>query len=118
MKQVDNYIMNRNKLIAEFMGWRPSVVENGINLYYLSNDITEEYNHNCKQMDLESMKYHTSWDWLMPVVEKIYQMEEYYIYNRYPSQFQNERIELTTNIKSVYEQVISFIEWYNTLNKQ
>ena len=56
--------MKNNKLIAEFMGWdieslstipshlHPSNLE-------LDNDEVLEY------------KFHTSWDWLMPVVEKI-----------------------------------------------
>ena len=42
--------MNDNKLIAEFMGGEHPLTE-----------ITHEAHHN----------YHTSWDWLMPVVEKI-----------------------------------------------
>ena len=56
--------MTDNKLIAEFMGWdieslstipsnlHPSNLE-------LDNDEVLEY------------KYHTSWDWLMPVLKKI-----------------------------------------------
>ena len=56
--------MTDNKLIAEFMGWdieslstipsnlHPSNLE-------LDNDEVLEY------------KYHTSWDWLMPVLSKI-----------------------------------------------
>jgi hypothetical protein len=39
--------MNQNKLIAEFMGLRKW----------------------CERSDL---KYHTSWDWLMPVVQKCF----------------------------------------------
>jgi len=42
--------MNDNKLIAEFMGGEHPLTE-----------ITHEAHHN----------YHTSWDWLMPVVDKI-----------------------------------------------
>ena len=41
--------MNNNKLIAEFMG------------YIYEDDILVP----------EEPQYHTSWDWLMPVVEKI-----------------------------------------------
>ena len=60
--------MKDNKLIAEFMGWdieslstipsnlHPSNLE-------LDNDEVLEY------------KFHTSWDWLMPVAEKIERMD-------------------------------------------
>ena len=51
--------MNTNKLIAEFMG---GVMHEG--LMSLPND-NNLYNIDCQ------LHYHTSWDWLMPVVEKI-----------------------------------------------
>jgi len=49
--------MNQNKRIAEFMGL---VVSDSANY-------TSELHTN---VDVD-LKYHTSWDWLMPVVEKI-----------------------------------------------
>lgn len=48
-------ILEGNKLIAEFMTKDPGV---------LSRDFK-------KAGTLESMQYHKSWDWLMPVVGKI-----------------------------------------------
>ena len=44
--------MENNKLIAEFMGWKPNE------------------HHWCLNGD-KDLQYDTSWDWLMPVVEKI-----------------------------------------------
>jgi hypothetical protein len=49
--------MKDNKLIAEFMGL---VVSD-------SDNYTSELHTN---VDVD-LKYHTSWDWLMPVIEKI-----------------------------------------------
>ena len=49
--------MNDNKLIAEFMGL---VVSD-------SDNYTSELHTN---VDVD-LKYHTSWDWLMPVLKKI-----------------------------------------------
>ena len=46
--------MKNNKLIAEFMGDEHPLAE-----------VTHE----------ASYRYHTSWDWLMPVVEKIEKLE-------------------------------------------
>ena len=51
--------IEKNKLIAEFMGLE--IVNADIILYEL-NGIAYPIN---------KLQYHTSWDWLMPVVEKI-----------------------------------------------
>ena len=53
--------MNQNKRIAEFMGL---VVSDSANY-------TSELHTN---VDVD-LKYHTSWDWLMPVVQKCYNEE-------------------------------------------
>jgi hypothetical protein len=52
-----------NKLIAEFMG----LIESSIpNKYW-----TEQAKEGFGKGELVELKYHTSWDWLMPVVIKI-----------------------------------------------
>ena len=72
-----------NKLIAEFMGVKPP-------LY---------------------MEYHTSWDWLMPVVQKCFDTQQ-------PSEgqhyFINESL-LTMKIEVVYDRVVEFIKEVNKL---
>jgi len=52
--------MNNNKLIAEFMGLCP-LSRSG----FISDKKQEYYG------SLSDLQYHTSWGWLMPVVEKI-----------------------------------------------
>lgn len=59
----------------------------------------------------EGFLYHSSWDALMPVVEKIYSLNEYYRYVRETSGQYAEGVELCTNINMVYEQVVEFIKW-------
>ena len=54
--------MKENKLIAEFMGLE--------NLGTLTNPMFE-YGESGGCRSLEDLHYHTSWDWLMPVVIKI-----------------------------------------------
>ena len=49
--------MNNNKLIAEFM----QEGSEGFNLY----------DYNGCHYKVDELMFHTSWDWLMPVVEKI-----------------------------------------------
>jgi len=84
-----------------------------------------------------TLKYHYSWDWLMPVVEKIEkegheisissQMEyihddtETYWHQDCCISSDNQEIVNTTGrskINSVYAAVVQFIQWYNTQTKQ
>ena len=54
--------MKDNKLIAEFMGFQQT------NLGWYDNLETIKFNSDGNTFD--ELKYHSSWDWLMPVVEK------------------------------------------------
>lgn len=62
MKQTES-----NNLIAEFMGY--------INTTPTDKDFNIFENNEGKMLESMSMKYHSSWDWLMPVVEKIESFE-------------------------------------------
>ena len=55
--------MENNKLIAEFMG---DTLPLNTGMMGLSE---------ADVQDLENLKYDTSWDWLMPVVQKCYETE-------------------------------------------
>jgi len=81
--------MENNKLIAEFMG-----------VDYVDIDTYLENN--------KELQYHTSWDWLMPVVRKISSMcdEPYELDNM-------KHALLTGDIESVYDDVVEFIKEYN-----
>lgn len=57
-------IIEGNKLIAEFMGLSYCTKHQYEGWYKNS-----EYNHRI--CDFYRLKYNSSWDWLMPVVEKI-----------------------------------------------
>ena len=56
-----------NKMIAEFMG----ISIDGEFAY-----IEDEGSPLEEVMPINKLNYHTSWDWLMPVVEKIEQVHE------------------------------------------
>ena len=86
--------MNNNKLIAEFMGL---VVSD-------SDNYTSELHTNVDA----DLKYHTSWDWLMPVVQKVSSLcdEPYELDNM-------KHALLTGDIESVYDDVVEFINEHN-----
>ena len=76
--------MKENKLIAEFMEWKPNE------------------HHWCLNGD-KNLQYDTSWDWLMPVVEKIEQVNK-----GVPHQMLH--ISLYSTIGEVYDAVVEFIK--------
>lgn len=59
--------MKENNLIADFMGWK--LQDNPTERWYGSYREPNGILH--KNTDKEPLLFHTSWDWLMPVVEKI-----------------------------------------------
>jgi hypothetical protein len=93
-----------NKIIAEFMGAK---LTKDLQIVYPIYEGDSSY--------VKNLKYHSDWNWLMEVVEKIYQTNLYYDkyidYNS--SMFTNGKIELSTNKESVYNQCIDFINFYN-----
>ena len=98
--------MKHNKLIAEFMG-----------VYVITiDDVRKNKNPYISSADgylEDDLKYHSSWDWLMPVVEKCLITDE-------PTEghhcYINDSI-LTINIEVVYDRVVHFIKDYNTKRK-
>jgi hypothetical protein len=82
--------MENNKLIAEFMG-----------VDYVDIDTYLESN--------KELQYHTSWDWLMPVLKKINLQLHPDTYGAWrmisrPTEY---------NIENVYAQVVEFINEHN-----
>lgn len=53
-----------NKLIAEFMGLSYCVKHMYTGWY-------KNHEHNHRICDYDGLKYHSSWDWLMPAIGKI-----------------------------------------------
>lgn len=122
-------ILEYNKLISDFMKFD-----------FDSFDIqyTEEFTYLQKFRigAVKDLKYHTSWDWLIPVVNKIRDGKDFP--SRIPNGFSLEigltgyttlrtkdlgkysfgfydivMCEKTEGIETVYKAVIEFIKWYN-----
>jgi hypothetical protein len=100
-----------NMEIAKFMGY---------NIYYVNGDapcvtLGEEYQGCLISIWAE---YHKSWDWLIPIIDKITSMDEYPKFKDYTSSIISEGgIYINTKfIENTWEDVVKFIEWHN-LNK-
>jgi hypothetical protein len=87
-----------NVLIAEFMGCTNPF-----------NEIHDATLYKVEQgtFELDELQYRTSWEWLMPVVEKIEQVHE-----GVPKQLIN--LSLFSTRQEIYQAVVEFI---NQLNK-
>lgn len=95
--------MKHNELIAEFMRL-PKVP---CNIGTEDGHFNEGYKHPKVDVPIipSGMQYQTSWDWLMPVVDKIYSIDA--------------DIDFFKNIslKDTYKGVVQFIKDYNTKKK-
>ncbi len=122
-------ILSGNKLIANFMnfeyipntpenkdkGKRPGWWKKGIkiqtrklhDLVYLGG------NHN-------NLRYHSSWDWLMPVIHKIHVLtlkaqidsKNFHTYVKLTNAIEN-TFDSRVDITITYQKVLEFITWYN-----
>lgn len=119
-----------NELIAEFMGWRVAEGENGSDGTAGIYTKGQYYNDNAEHLPKGVvLKYDASWDWLMPVVEKIISLE---YEPKDPSDSYNWNIPYIRTLgnnmcrfnrmaphhgnslmDSVYQGVVEFIKWYN-----
>ncbi len=110
-----------NKLIAEFMGMNygdPNDNSVMIQMTPQGNEV----------VPIDSMKYHCSWDWLMPVVEKIENFGFEFIiaesrckikHNTDHSIEELFHIEtIGSKINTTYDAVVQFIKEYNFINNQ
>jgi hypothetical protein len=139
MEQVitEQKITESNELIAIFMGYERYEDSGGI--WFKKEGMII-----CMHPKLEDLKYHSSWDWLMPVVEKISTIHypDYYSHSpkreddgdfddcAYPRTFGmrdkegnymvriNASVLITapTFIGAVYEAVIDFVKDYGEWN--
>jgi hypothetical protein len=98
--------MKDNKLIAEFMGVNAEIISTG-NVHSWSDSPFFYTTEDSKEKVMENIawyaKYHTSWDWLKPVVDKI-EME----CGGVPYQLLD--CNLYSDIGEVYQAVVEFLK--------
>lgn len=104
--------MENNRLIAEFMGGTINSSETLIDIGNTINCGKSIYNRNgAMQVGLwpiNDLRYHESWDWLMPVVNKINNTGTadgilYDLFNAIKN----------VDIEKAHKEVVTFIKWYN-----
>lgn len=114
-------IEEMNRAIAEFMGFKKKLGS----LNHFSVPKGEDLKYRAFTLDLKNMPYHSSWEWLMPVIEKIpalnpdkgrvwFKYEISPCYCRIESNGCMEwKDNSVTTIDAVYRTVYNFITWYN-----
>jgi len=139
-------IIKGNRIISEFMGLYVAPFNGRYHFVCKEKKKLTDININW-EFRLEEAKYHTSWDWLMPVVEKIrsdnqadkrsnnllsfkieiivqgkcFSCQIYKTYWPNSGEYKEDRIcgrrDITSLIEVVWQAVVSFIEYYNTTKK-
>lgn len=117
-----------NKIIAEFMGLKPIEV---FGSFSISKD---HVSVNCKNIDdamnsfCKSTKYHSDWNWLMEVVEKIESLgfwtefrthKNFYRFVIGDYDFETKptvNIASKLKIEAIYNACFEFVKWYNQQN--
>ena len=112
---MDHECISDNEMIAEFMGVHDEISLDSIagNIHSWSDApfffITEDSKEKVIEGIAKYSKYDTSWDWLMPVVQKCFDTQQPEEGQHY---FINESL-LTMDIEVVYDRVVEFIKTYN-----
>jgi len=105
-------ILKNNIMIAEFMGAKK------LKASYIEAYIFPIY-PNCTEtllnyvIETNNFKYHTSWDWLMPVIKKCNKTTSGYKLPAAYEQIEHALIEL--NQEKIYAAIIKFIKTYNQI---
>ena len=91
-----------NKIIAEFMGAK---LTKDLKIMYPVYEGDSSY--------VKNLKYHSDWNWLMEVVEKIF--KDFYKLNPCPIYLKMniEKALNEVNIDVTYNSCVEFIKWYN-----
>ena len=97
-----------NRLCAEFLGWK---LEDG----YYNRDMHHDYSF----VKEDELKFHSDWNWIMEVVEKIHYFKTLIISNNHCEVHfmieDNMRINVhaRTTKEAVVEAIWRFLNWYN-----
>lgn len=100
-------ITNGNKLIAEFCEFQNTSIG-----WFDSEEILSINGSNT----FDELKFHSSWDWLMPVVEKISDIckaNNSELYVKFYNGTRKELLIFRHTKDETWTLCVDFIEWYN-----
>lgn len=117
-------VLEGNKLIAEFIGWSQQldVEERWYGAWFDQHGVRKAW-----PKGHEPLLFHKSWDWLMPVVEKIDSRTPYdpcvtIEYNWCSIKVPDGRFDIgiigNSRIEATWKAVVEFIKWYNEKKNQ
>ena len=92
-----------NKLIAEFMGVEPQEINKEYEMYGVIECIDDGENEQ-HFFHPKEMLFHTSWDWLMPVVQECYKSDNEELFDELVDSVS------TLSIINTYNSVVEFIK--------
>ena len=111
-------IIENNKLIADFLGFQKT----DIGMYDSEGILKLSY---TKDNVFDELLFHTSFDWLMPVIKQIGDKTGFELIMNYSESYWNnagenpfdESFDGYEKVEGVYKAVVSFINWYNEQTK-
>jgi len=127
-----NEIIEGNRLIAEFLGWKYEVSDGQLDAYFEGERMWCDRPKALHDVLLKGFRFHESWNKLMPVVEKVARIPfpdaQYNGQTYYPRTFgmiaDNGQIMVRINaspviladtlIEATWLAVVDFIKWYNS----
>lgn len=113
-----------NKLIAEFMSQFPGYQKH---YHKVEKDYVYDNPNTAEALPIKNSSFHESWSWLMPVVEKIWEIIEtreslfYFDVSKFDKDigtiYGDFITEESSNIIDCYDTVAAFIKWHNSQNQ-
>lgn len=100
-------IIQGNKLIAEFV--RTAEKQYSDDGDFIDSQYCNDNSSEANYYRWGDMRFSTSWDWIMPVVKKIQQIE----LSDFPKKKAIMNALLDVEIESLYLAVVIFAQWYN-----
>jgi hypothetical protein len=96
-----------NLMIAQFMGDKEYIHKT-----HFSDWMREE----AELIGVEDLRFHESWDWLMPVIQKISNLYEVFTKGFAKYLPINHDLVAHNGIEPVYKKVVEFLQWH--INEQ